>query len=568
VIVDSFDSSDFTDSSAISANLFDDGVQAFKRKDFDRAVLCFKGVLSDNPDDDNCLKNLVNSLFQAGVANFKKKLFEEAIGNFSAIEDYKPEWEQAHVNLANSHLRFALELAKSGDDQAAEYHFLQATESLEPFLVAHYNLSNFYISRKRFKEAYKHLKSLKDLYPNDQEPRLKLAECSRQYANHLITKKNFPSAEKVLRLARRNFKVINQESFDVERGFGIVYFHTDQFSGAADAFRVALGLNPEHKVTRRDLAICLLHIASTLAKNTLHRAEESYQEALALNSLEPKSQANGLVNLGVLYFNHKEFQLAISPLQQALQTNPENKQATNYLVRVHIVLGYKFVAQEDYDGAMDAYGNAVAIDSSSFNALVRLGFVCYLTKNYEMAADWFKRGLGIKPDDLRTQQNYDACLKLSQADEEDLYVMMEDLQVEDLAMPSEIASLPPELSKQQAKEEKTEEPATALKETTIPREINSNTELDILAEIPLESTEENVDPPDVEAPKKPFDDFNSPKNPFDSPLESTETPFLDMESLLNNEIPSEKTPSKGIDEDSDEILRDVIDEDLYMIEDD
>lgn len=428
-----------SDSSVISENLFEDGVRAFQKKDYSRAILCFKEALGDNPEDVNCRKNLVNSLFKAGVKEFKSKCFEDAIGRFTAVLDMEPGWDQARVNLANSHMFYAQSFAAEKDDDMAEFHFIQAIECSDNFTAGLMQLGEFYLHRKRFKDAYSRFKELRDVLPDDQDTLKRLAETSRQYANQFIKEKNYKSAEKLLKLARQNYKKLNQTSFDVERGFGIVYFQTERYGDAADAFRDALEINEDHSVTRRDLALTLLHIANTVAKKKLKRAEAAYKEALSLNILNSEGHVSGLVNLGALYFNHKKFKDAIEPLQEALDIDEKHTEARAYLIRVHIVLGFRLAAAEDYDGATEEYGRCLELDPKSFRALVRLGYVCYMTQTYEMAADWFKRGLAIKPDDVRTRNNYEACLKLSQADEEDLYVMVGELAVEDLAAPEEIA---------------------------------------------------------------------------------------------------------------------------------
>lgn len=469
-----------SDSSVISESLFNDGVRAFKKKDYPRAILCFKEALADNPEDENCRKNLLSSLFKAGVQEFKSKSFEDAIGRFTAVLDMEPSWEQAQINLANSHMCYAQSFASDKDDDMAEFHFIQAIECSDQFAAGMLQLGEFYLHRRRFKDAYARFKDLIELRPDDTDSLKRLAETSRQYANQLIKEKKYKAAEKVLKLARKNYKKLGQESFDVERGSGIVYFHTEQYSQAADAFRAALEINIDHAVTRRDFALSLLHIANTLSKKKLKRAEAAYKEALSLNVLNSEGHVSGLVNLGALYFNHKKFDEAIEPLEEALDIDETHKQARAYLIRVYIVRGFRRAQAGDSDGAIEEYGKCLELDAKSFRALVRLGYVCYVTQNYEMAADWFKRGLSIKPNHARTRQNYEACLKLAQADEEDLYVMMGELQVEDLAAPEEIADLPEMEESGEDSAEDTEIEKSGSGRLKIPESIASDPELNAL----------------------------------------------------------------------------------------
>ncbi|MDF1664844.1 MAG: tetratricopeptide repeat protein [Planctomycetota bacterium] len=569
---DAVDSSDqplgLSDSSVISENLFEDGVRAFQKKDFSRAILCFKEALRDNPEDENCRKNLLNSLFKAGVKEFKAKCFEDAIGRFTAILDMEPGWEQARVNLANSHMFYAQSYAVEKDDDMAEFHFIQAIECSDNFTAGLMQLGEFYLHRKRFKDAYTRFKELRDLLPQDQDALKRLAETSRQYANQFIKEKNYKSAEKLLKLARQNYKRLNQRSFDVERGFGIVYFQTERYGDAADAFRDALEINEDHNVTRRDLALTLLHIANTVAKKKLKRAEAAYKEALSLNILNSEGHVSGLVNLGALYFNHKKFKDAIEPLREAIEIDEKHTEARAYLIRVHIVLGFRLAAAEDYDAATEEYGKCLEIDPKSFRALVRLGYVCYVTQNYEMAADWFKRGLAIKPDDVRTQNNYEACLKLSQADEEDLYVMMGELEVEDLAAPEEIAD-EPELDSSAGEEEPDEDDAP-LGNLKMPDSIASDPELSALVSSGLETlAPDDLASDDLASDDLASEDFASEDLvPEDAALEDM-TGDLDLGEEDDDELAGLNfdLPTEDHEEESSEDAGTVSDEELDELAD-
>lgn len=429
---------DRSGSSELLGHPFEQGVRAYQRGDYGRAYACFREALDDDPGDENCRKNMVKALIQAGIQDFQGGRFEDAVGRFSAALQHDPSSEGTRTKLGKAHLRYAQTLTDSEDSELAEYHFLQALERIDDPLPVHLLLAHHLIRNQQFSKAYERLKIAREAWPEDPNILPRLAECALQHANLSIKDKAFIKAEASLKIAGHHYLELARPSFDVERGFGLVYFHTGRLEQAADAFRSALEIKPEHPRTRRDLALTLLHLGGQYAEDSPDRAEDQYRAALELKALATPERVSGLVNLGVLHFNRKAFQRAMAPFRAALELDTTHAQARDYLIRVHVVLGYKLVADARYDEALEEYGKGLDLDQRSFAPLVRSAYVYYLTQNYEDAAEWFLKGLEVNPDDARTRRNYEACLQLAQADDEDLIVMMDELVVEDLAAPSEL----------------------------------------------------------------------------------------------------------------------------------
>ena len=97
------------------------------------------------------------------------------------------------------------------------------------------------------------------------------------------------------------------------------------------------------------LALCLL-LSSTLSV----LSQENEVNTLVV---EANQEAEIAYNQGITFMDTKQYQDAITQFEKALQYNNEFRQA-------YVNLGSAKSAMQDYDGAIAAFGKALALDST------------------------------------------------------------------------------------------------------------------------------------------------------------------------------------------------------------
>lgn len=77
-------------------------------------------------------------------------------------------------------------------------------------------------------------------------------------------------------------------------------------------------------------------------------------------------------------------------VEQAIQLNP----AFTY---AYTLSGHEYVANEDFDKAINCYRHAIRTDPRHYNAWYGLGTIYYRQEKFEFAEYHFKRALAINP---------------------------------------------------------------------------------------------------------------------------------------------------------------------------
>ncbi len=170
----------------------------------------------------------------------------------------------------------------------------------------------------------------------------------------------------------------------------------------------------------RPRAFYNLGIAYYQAKE-YEKAVEAYNKAIYLKPDYPEAYNN----LGIVYNDLKKYDDAIRSLRRSISLNPKNENAYNNLsvslrltgkitdsieaskkaievnpdyVEGYINLGLTYVAVDDFGEAMNAYNKAIEIDGNSFNAFASLGNLYFLMNNYDEAIKNYQRAIEIKPE--------------------------------------------------------------------------------------------------------------------------------------------------------------------------
>lgn len=116
-------------------------------------------------------------------------------------------------------------------------------------------------------------------------------------------------------------------------------------------------------------------------------AAAEYAKSLKLNPQD----ASAHFNLGILHFDRKEFEAAKREYQEALRLDPTFSPAFNNLGTLHLV-------QKDYDEAELAFQNALKLNPQDLKAHVNLGHIYfYVRRNYLAAREQYQLALQLNP---------------------------------------------------------------------------------------------------------------------------------------------------------------------------
>lgn len=248
---------------------------------------------------------------------------------------------------------------------------------------------------------------------------------------------------------------INAKECSFYNSLGNVYLRQNNFADASTAFKKALQLNPRYAVAYNGLANCLINtdklIAAEKAYNKAIDANPNYAEAyynyalllikqnnieksikqlkkcIEINAHHPRAQGQ----LGELYLNTGEFIKAITHLDNRLAMEPEHAETIHSL-------GVAFYGNSDYDNAIIAFEKVLTLNPKHnecyhnlantylkkgdtgkalnyymrqqelmplFESFYNIGVLLMYQERNKDAAQYFKEGLKLKPDDLSSYLN-------------------------------------------------------------------------------------------------------------------------------------------------------------------
>jgi len=210
--------------------------------------------------------------------------------------------------------------------------------------------------------------------------------------------------------------------------FGLVYFEQKQYAGAVSMLTTATSLNPDSGDAFEQLGISL----RMLGRNA--EAIDALNRAIELNP----EDSGGYMGLGdAYYYGTKDYAKAVDAYVKGLQYQPDNDVAAynvgwasndlgnyddaikwlNECLRIkpnyspaYTELGYANYKLKQDSTAMNAYQKALQIDPRSSSAYFGIGDIYYYNqKNYVLAAEKYKSGLAIKPDDVNALYRIGYC---------------------------------------------------------------------------------------------------------------------------------------------------------------
>ncbi len=131
---------------------------------------------------------------------------------------------------------------------------------------------------------------------------------------------------KAIRLLERAHEM-DQENIDAALNLGGAYILSKKFSKAVAILEPLSERDPHNPMVWTNLGAAYLG-NPILAKDEDHqRAIAAFEQALELNPATP----NVAYNLGLIYLDRQEKDKAVRWFQKALQTNPNDRDARNYI---------------------------------------------------------------------------------------------------------------------------------------------------------------------------------------------------------------------------------------------
>jgi tetratricopeptide (TPR) repeat protein len=112
---------------------------------------------------------------------------------------------------------------------------------------------------------------------------------------------------------------------------------------------------------------------------------------------------NAVIQKAVTLIGEGLFKEAIEELRSFLEDHPES-------IEGWYNLGYSLSEIEEYEEAVKAYDEALAIDNFIFEIWFNKGTVFYAMKDFENAKDCYEEALDINPDDAEAWNNLGNCL--------------------------------------------------------------------------------------------------------------------------------------------------------------
>lgn len=272
--------------------------------------------------------------------------------------------------------------------------------------VARRRLAGILAGQKRYDEALEEFRQLERIEADPTETRLKIGLI-------YLEKGDFASAATELNLVRS----ANPNDHSVAYYLGIVYSETGELGRARDVLRSVPPSSPLYAEARLQMAYLAqreddLDSAVEYANEALQARPESsgiieflialerdrdqISEAVALGErLVEKAPNNDRYHfmLGALYDEAGDRRRALDQMREAIELNPENAAALNYL-------GYSYAeAGQKLEEAEELVKRALAVDPNDGFYIDSLGWVFYQRGKYPQAVEQLERAVELTGDD-------------------------------------------------------------------------------------------------------------------------------------------------------------------------
>lgn len=397
------------------------GIDAFKSKEYDKAIKILKDYLKDNPDD-------VNAHFFLGSAYFKKSELDLAQKEFEKVLEEKSKHTKALYQLGlvfyeKKEFKKAKKLFEKGlnlrNDKAWFYNGMGLVQMAEG------DLENADVS---FRSA---------IFENPD-----VAEFHKNLGDVSFKKDVLPIAIDEYRQAVELDSTLAEAHYKL----GEAYFLSRDFNSAVGSFKSAVRLDPQYKDAYLRLGNLYM-----IDRKHYPQAKVMYEEYLKLDDTNPDvylslgkalyyigDLENTILNLekakkltpereqiyhflGMAYQDSKNFDKALKSyddyviLKEKENSNPwEQKDAEFWMRkgRAHLALG----DSSNLEKGSLALNKAVELDSTTTEAFCSLGYTLYRQEKYTDAIHFFNKCIEFTKGDVFNPLIYLAYSYIAQGD--------------------------------------------------------------------------------------------------------------------------------------------------------
>ncbi|CAG8559618.1 8726_t:CDS:10 [Paraglomus occultum] len=118
-----------------------------------------------------------------------------------------------------------------------------------------------------------------------------------------------------------------------------------------------------------------------------------------------------LNELGVLYYNKQNYQIAVGHFEKALKIIEETKCRPQIWVTTWMNIGHAYRRMCEFDKAEMYYKKVIEISPPNAGALAALAYIYHVKEEYEKAITLYHEALGIMPIDSSAQDLLNNCLE-------------------------------------------------------------------------------------------------------------------------------------------------------------
>lgn len=161
---------------------------------------------------------------------------------------------------------------------------------------------------------------------------------------------------------------------------GRAYFESADYRNARSSLEAMMRVDPHRTRGLELLSTALWHLKEEVALSDLA------QRAVDLDRNSPEAWCV----VGNCFSLQREHELALCYFRRSIQLDPT-------FAYYRTLVGHEFVSNEDLDGAVSCYRDAIRIDDRHYNAWYGLGAIFFRQEQYDLAEYHFKRALSIHP---------------------------------------------------------------------------------------------------------------------------------------------------------------------------
>jgi superkiller protein 3 len=390
---------------------------AYKNKDYKKAIELARQAIKDNPNDLATYKVLVK-------ANKKQGTLNKILGEFANRLVKEP------GNAVYQYVAAYIYDLK-GNSQRAERGYQKAL-SIDPEIsMANYNLGYLYIEKKEMEKAIPFFKKELEINPGHSDTYIQLGRSyykNKQYpkaiavlekllaknpgnkkANDILGHAYYDMGErqKALNKWRATVKLDPQ---DIESGehnvIGLLYDRKGFYHNAIKEFQKGIKNNPRNVRLYNNLGLALMHKvnAKTFGKREKRAREAKYIKA-AIDAFKKALEINpkfalAYLNLGEAYEAHGQTSQSLELFEKYVEIRPSDVNGLNRLG-----IAYKLLGQ--YDNATKVFEKAIKRNPKHAIAHRNLGEVYYYQGNQEAALIQWNISLQLNPQQPSLRERID-----------------------------------------------------------------------------------------------------------------------------------------------------------------